>query len=110
MYDSKFGRSFPNLMINSLETNQTEQLHSQQLGIKKSFPTFDNGNGNEKIIPNFWGQKMEWNFTFPSFGDRNGNDKFIPSFQEWEWEAGIPGNGREQEFPLNPVELEINQN
>ena len=40
-------------------------------GMKNAILTF--GNGNEKILPNTW---------------------------EREWEAGIPVNGREREFPL----------
>ena len=28
--------------------------------------------------------------------------KIIPNFWNWEWEAVIPGNGREREFPLTP--------
>ena len=30
------------------------------------------------------------------------NEKTIPNFREREWEASIPGNGREREFPLTP--------
>ena len=32
-----------------------------------------------------------------------GIENCIPNFWEREWEAGIPGNGREREFPLTPV-------
>ena len=39
--------------------------------------------------------------AFPIFG--NGNEKIIPNFRERESEAGIPGNGREREFPLTPA-------
>ena len=39
---------------------------------------------------------------FPTFGNRNGNEKIIPNFREREWDAGIPGNCREREFPLTP--------
>ena len=46
------------------------------MGIKKAFPTFGNGNGNEKLIPKLW---------------------------ERESEARIPENGREREFPLTPA-------
>ena len=45
------------------------------MGMKKPFPTFGNGNGNEKLIPKLW---------------------------ERESEARIPKNGREREFPLTP--------
>ena len=38
--------------------------------------------------------------SFPTFG--NGNEKIIPNFREGEWDAGIPGNGREGELPLTP--------
>ena len=44
------------------------------------------GMGMENCIPNFWEREREW--------------KLIPKLWEWEWEAGIPGNGREQKFPL----------
>ena len=37
--------------------------------------------------------------TFPTFG--NGNGRLV--FREWEQEPGIPGNGREREFPLTPA-------
>ena len=39
---------------------------------------------------------------FPIFGTGNGNENSIPDFQEREWEAGIPKNGWEWEFPLIP--------
>ena len=39
---------------------------------------------------------------FPTFWNGNGNEKIIPNFREREWEAGIPGNVREPEFPLTP--------
>ena len=41
--------------------------------------------------------------VFQTFCNRNGNEKFIPNFWEREWEASIPGNGREWEFPLTPA-------
>ena len=55
----------------------------------------------ENYIPKFREQKREWEWkiAFPTFG--NGNEKLIPK-REREWEAGIPGNGREQKFPLTP--------
>ena len=40
---------------------------------------------------------------FPTLGDGNGNEKISPNFRERECEAGIPGNGREWDFPLIPV-------
>ena len=33
----------------------------------------------------------------------DGNEKFIPNFWELEWEAGIPRNGWEREFPFTPA-------
>ena len=44
--------------------------------------------------------------SFPTFGNGNGNEKLIPKLWEREWEAGIPGNGREREFPLTPEQNE----
>ena len=38
--------------------------------------------------------------SFPIFGNRK--EEVIPNFWQRECEAGIPGNGREQEFPLTP--------
>ena len=55
----------------------------------------------ENCIPEFW--EREWKIAFPTFGNGNGNEKLIPKLWEREWEAGIPGNGREREFPLTPV-------
>ena len=54
----------------------------------------------ENCIPEFWEREREWKIAFPTFG--NGNEKLIPKVWEREWEAGIPGNGREREFPLTP--------
>ena len=54
----------------------------------------------ENCIPEFW--EREWKIAFPTFGNGNGNEKLIPKLWEREWEAGIPGNGREREFPLTP--------
>ena len=51
---------------------------------------FGNGNRNEKM-------------PFTTSENGNGNEKIIPNFRERESEAGIPGNGREREFPLTPV-------
>ena len=56
----------------------------------------------ENCIPEFWEREREWKKAFPTFGNGNGNEKLIPKLWEREWEAGIPGNGREQEFPLTP--------
>ena len=57
----------------------------------------------KNCIPNYWEREREWGISFPTFGNGNGNEKTIPSFREREWEASIPGNGREREFPLTPV-------
>ena len=56
----------------------------------------------ENCIPEFWEREREWKIAFPTFGNGNGNEKLIPKLWEREWEAGIPGNGREREFPLTP--------
>ena len=56
----------------------------------------------ENCIPEFWEREREWKKAFPTFGNGNGNEKLIPKLWEREWEAGIPGNGREREFPLTP--------
>ena len=56
----------------------------------------------ENCIPEFWEREREWKNSFPTFGNGNGNEKLIPKLWEREWEAGIPGNGREREFPLTP--------
>ena len=62
----------------------------------------------ENCIPKFWEREREWKVAFPTFRNGNGNEKLIPKFWEREREAGIPGNGREREFPLTPVsDLEI---
>ena len=57
----------------------------------------------ENCIPKFWEQERERKIAFPTFGNGNGNEKIIPNFRERESEAGIPGNGREREFSLSPV-------
>ena len=57
----------------------------------------------ENCIPEFWEREREWKIAFPTFGNGNGNEKLIPKLWEREWEAGIPGNGREREFPLTPA-------
>ena len=56
----------------------------------------------ENCIPEFWEREREWKKAFPTFGNGNGNEKLIPKLWEREWEAGIPGNGREREFSLTP--------
>ena len=53
------------------------------------------GTGMENYIPKFREREWEWKIAFPTFG--NGNEKLIPK-REREWEAGIPGNGRERKF------------
>ena len=58
------------------------------------------GTGMENYIPEF--REREKKIAFPTFGNGNGNEKLIPKLWEREWEAGIPGNGREREFPLTP--------
>ena len=59
----------------------------------------------ENCIPEFWEREREWKIAFPTFGNGNGNEKLIPKLWEREWEAGIPGNGREREFPLTPASM-----
>ena len=59
------------------------------------------GTGKENYIPEFREREWESKIAFPTFGNGNGNEKIIPEL--WEWEAGIPGNGREREFPLTPA-------
>ena len=54
----------------------------------------------ENCIPKFW--EREWKIAFPTFGNGNGNEKLIPKLWERESEACIPENGREREFPLTP--------
>ena len=61
------------------------------------------GTGMENFIPKFREREREWKIAFPTFGNGNGNEKLILKLWEREWEAGIPGNGREREFPLTPV-------
>ena len=61
------------------------------------------GTGMENCIPKFWERERERKIVFPTFGNGNGNEKIIPNFREQEWEAGIPGNGRKREFPLTPA-------
>ena len=56
----------------------------------------------ENCIPEFWEREREWKIAFPTFGNGNGNEKLIPKLWERESEARIPENGREREFPLTP--------
>ena len=57
--------------------------------MENSNPIFGNGNGNENSIP--------------IFGNGNESEKFHSRLSGQELEAGIPGNSRDQEFPLTPV-------
>ena len=78
-------------------------LHSIPVLIPDSDNPFPvTGTGIQNCIPKFWEREREWKIAFPTFGNGNGNEKIIPNFREREWEAGIPGNGREREFPLTP--------
>ena len=56
----------------------------------------------ENCIPKFWERERESKKAFPTFGNGNGNEKLIPKRWERESEARIPKNGREREFPLTP--------
>ena len=57
----------------------------------------------ENCIPKFWERERESKKAFPTFGNGNGNEKLIPKLWERESEARIPENGREREFPLTPA-------
>ena len=59
----------------------------------------------ENCIPKFWERERESKKAFPTFGNGNGNEKLIPKLWERESEARIPENGREREFPLTPAAL-----
>ena len=61
------------------------------------------GTGMENYIPEFREREWEWKIAFPTFGNGNGNEKLIPKLWERESEARIPENGREREFPLTPA-------
>ena len=79
-------------------------LHSIPVLIPDSDNPFPvTGTGIQNCIPKFWEREREWKIAFPTFGNGNGNEKIIPNFREREWEAGIPRNGWEREFPLTPV-------
>ena len=67
------------------------------------FWTLGTGRGISQPNPTFWERERERKIAFPTFGNGNGNEKIIPNFRERESEAGIPGNGREREFPLTPA-------
>ena len=56
----------------------------------------------ENCIPKFWERERESKKAFPTFGNGNGNEKLIPKRWERESEARIPEKGREREFPLTP--------
>ena len=45
----------------------------------------------ENFIPEFWEREREWKIAFPTFGNGNGNEKLIPKLWEREWEAVFPG-------------------
>ena len=60
------------------------------------------GTGMENYIPKFREREREKKIAFLTIGNGNGNEKLIPKLWEREWEAGIPENGREREFPLTP--------
>ena len=81
--------------------------------------TFGDGNGSthsrilgsgtriEIVFPRF--QNRNEKNAFPNFGNGNGNEKSIPNFREQDWKAGIPGNGREREFPLTHAAVGVSQ-
>ena len=74
----------------------TFELHSRSIpDFDNPFPVA--GTGMENFIPKFWEREREWQIAFPTFGNGKGKEKVIPNFREREWEAGIPGNGRERE-------------
>ena len=56
----------------------------------------------ENCIPKFWERERESKKAFPTFGNGNGNEKLIPKLWERESEARIPENGQKREFPLTP--------
>ena len=68
-----------------------------------TFGHLGTGTGMAQPIPKLWEREREWKSSFPTFGNGNGNEKLIPKLWEREWEVGIPGNGREREFPLTPA-------
>ena len=63
----------------------------------------------ENCIPKFWERGRELEKAFPTFGNGNGNEKLIPKLWERESEARIPENGREREFPLTPALQQIRE-
>ena len=71
--------------------------------MKKSIPTIQDWEGNEKKpIPIIREQEGNEKKPFLKFGIGKGMKKSIPIIREWELEAFILGNGREREFPLTP--------
>ena len=40
------------------------------------------GMGMENCIPKFWEREWEWEISFPTFVNGNGNEKIIPNFRE----------------------------
>ena len=85
--------------MDALRTYLEDQFY--QLKDYNPFPL--TGAGMENCIPEFWEREREWKIAFPTFGNGNRNEKLIPNLWEREWEAVIPGNGREREFPLTPA-------
>ena len=60
-------------------------MKEEGVNIAISFPIFGNRNENEK--------------SFPIFG--NTNEEIMPNFWQREYEAGIPGNGQEQDVNIS---------
>ena len=57
--------------------------HSRSIpDIDNPFPV--TGTGMENCIPKFWEREREWKLAFPTFGNGNGNEKIIPNFRERE--------------------------
>ena len=63
----------------------------------------------ENCIPKFWERERDLEKAFPTFGNGNGNEKLIPKLWERESEARIPEHGREREFPLTPDPIPCSQ-
>ena len=60
-------------------------MKEEGVNIAIAFPIFGNRNENEK--------------SFPIFG--NTNEEIMPNFWQREYEAGIPGNGQEQDVNIS---------